>query len=128
MEIITGVERRRRWRLEEKLGIVAEAEKPGANLTEVARRHDVSRALLRKCRRQVLDGNLALPAAAQFLPVLMVAEAPALPAGPPASPRRQAASAADAVIEIGLPDGTTVKVGRDVGAVALRRVLGALRG
>ena len=30
MEIITGVERRRRWRLEEKLRIVAEAEAAGA--------------------------------------------------------------------------------------------------
>ena len=29
MEIITGVERRRRWRLEEKLRIVAELEQPG---------------------------------------------------------------------------------------------------
>jgi transposase-like protein len=30
MEIITGVERRRRWRTEDKLRIVAEAERPGA--------------------------------------------------------------------------------------------------
>jgi len=34
----------------------------------------------------------------------------------------------DEIIEITLRDGTTVRVGRDVGAVALRRVLGALRG
>jgi len=27
-----------------------------------------------------------------------------------------------------LPDGTTVRVGRDVGAATLRRVLGVLRG
>ncbi|CAH2603397.1 transposase [Rhodovastum atsumiense] len=128
MEIITGVERRRRWRLEEKLRIVAEAEEPGANLTEVARRHDVSRALLWNWRRQVRNGELALPTTAQFLPVQMVAEAPAMPAEPLALPRRQPAVAGDAVIEIGLPDGTTVRVGRDVGAVALRRVLGALRG
>ncbi len=32
MEIITGVERRRRWRCEEKLRIVAEVERPGAEL------------------------------------------------------------------------------------------------
>jgi transposase len=31
MEIITGVERRRCWRLEEKLRIVAEVEQPGAS-------------------------------------------------------------------------------------------------
>jgi len=38
MEIITGIERRRRWRLEEKLRIVAEVEQPGASFAEVARR------------------------------------------------------------------------------------------
>ena len=128
MEIITGVERRRRWRLEEKLRIVAAAEEPGANLTEVARRHDVSRALLWNWRRQVRAGNLVVPGVTQFLPVQMMAEAPTLPPASSAPPRRQPAAAGDAVIEIGLPDGTTVKVGRDVGAVALRRVLGALRG
>ncbi len=35
MEIITGVERRRRWRLDEKLRIVAEAEAPGSCCVEV---------------------------------------------------------------------------------------------
>ena len=39
MEIITGVERRRHWRLEDKLRMVAEAEQPGACFAEVARRH-----------------------------------------------------------------------------------------
>ncbi len=29
MEIISGVERRRQWRVEDKLRIVAEAERPG---------------------------------------------------------------------------------------------------
>ena len=58
MEIITGVERRRRWRVEDKLRIVAEAESP---------------------------------------------------------------------IEISLPDGTCIRVGADVGLVALRRVIAAVR-
>jgi transposase len=30
MEIISGVERRRHWRVEDKLRMVAEAERPGA--------------------------------------------------------------------------------------------------
>ena len=46
MEIITGVERRRRWRREEKLRIVAEVEQPGASFAAVARRHELSRGLL----------------------------------------------------------------------------------
>jgi transposase-like protein len=36
MEIITGVERRRRWSLEEKLRIAAETEQPGAGIAEIA--------------------------------------------------------------------------------------------
>ncbi len=46
MEVITGAERRRRWRLEEKLRIVAEVEVPVAPFAAVARRHEVSRGLL----------------------------------------------------------------------------------
>ena len=46
MEIITGVERRRRWRPEEKLRILAELDEPGVKFNDVARRHDRSRSLL----------------------------------------------------------------------------------
>src|SRR5688500_5003145 len=45
MEIITGVERRRQWRDEEKLRILAELDQPGVKISEVARRHDI------RCRR-----------------------------------------------------------------------------
>ncbi len=38
MEIITGVERQRRWRREDKLRIVAELEQPGACFADVARK------------------------------------------------------------------------------------------
>jgi transposase len=42
MEIINGVERRRRWRMKDKLRILAEID-AGARLAAVARWHDVSR-------------------------------------------------------------------------------------
>jgi transposase-like protein len=38
MEITTGVERRRQWRDEEKLRIVAELDAPGVKFSAVARR------------------------------------------------------------------------------------------
>jgi transposase-like protein len=128
VEIITGVERRRHWRVDEKLRIVAEVEQPGACFAEVARRHDVSRGLLWNWRQQVRRGTLAAPEL-QFLPVRVMPEQPAAET-PPArlSPSRKPSAAADAVIEIAFADGTTVRVGRDVGAAALRRVLGVLRG
>ena len=130
MEIITGVERRRRWRLEEKLRIVAEAERPGASFTDVARRHEVSRGLLWNWRRQVRAGVLAPEPTPAFVPVQIADDAPlpgrlALP--PPCPAPGQAAPAAKERIEIALPDGTCIRVGADVGVAALRRVMTAVR-
>lgn len=133
MEIITGVERRRRWREEDKLRIVAEAERPGARFVAVARRHEVSRGLLWTWRNQVRRGALAAEPPPSFVPVRVMADPPspapngaAAPARP-APPRRVEAAAVDGRIEIALPDGTVIRVGEEVGLAALRRVVAALR-
>jgi transposase len=76
MEIITGVERRRRWRLEEKLRIVAETEQPGASFVAVARRHEVSRGLLWNCRQQVRRGDLVPEPMPVFVPVQIMPDPP----------------------------------------------------
>ena len=137
MEIITGVERRRRWRPEDKVRIVAEAEQPGACFAEVARRHDVSRALLWAWRRQIRDHAQPVGEGGGFLPVQVVPPpatgtavitADRASVRPDRGPRRAAGSDTAGLIEIELPDGTMVRVGRDVAATALRRVLGVLRG
>lgn len=130
MEIITGVERRRRWRLEEKLRIVAETEQPGACFAEIARRYDVSRGLLWNWRSQTRRGVLAAQPPAAFLPVRVITgdggdgASPASAAAP--RPRDQQLDAGSR-IEIGLPDGTVVRVGSDVSVVTLRRVMAAVR-
>ena len=59
MEIITGVERRRRWRVAEKLRIVAEIEQAGAGIAEIARRYEISRGLLWNWRSRVRRGDTA---------------------------------------------------------------------
>jgi transposase len=129
MEIITGVERRRRWSLEEKLRIVAEAEQPGFGVAEIARRHEISRGLLWNWRSQVRRGVLRPEAPPVFLPVQTIGE-PANDHGArhvePSSVRGME-QAADGKIEITLPDGTSIKVGHDVGLVTLRRVMTVLR-
>jgi transposase len=51
--VLTGPERRRRWRPEDKMRILAEAFSPGACVEEVARRHDVSRGLIYTWRRKL---------------------------------------------------------------------------
>ena len=59
MEILVGADRRRRWRAEEKLRIVAETEQPGASFAAVFRQHEISRGLLWNWRQQVRRGALA---------------------------------------------------------------------
>jgi hypothetical protein len=44
VDVISGVERRRRWSTDQKRAIVAAAFSPGAVVNEVTRRADVSRA------------------------------------------------------------------------------------
>lgn len=133
MEIISGVERRRRWRVEDKLRIVAEAERPGACFAEVARRHEVSRSVLWSWRKEVRSGALVAEETPSFVPVQIVPERTAMAAPPSAGitappPAADAPVERDDRIEIVLPDGTAVRVLETVGTAALRRVLSALRG
>ena len=90
MTVVTGPERRRRWRPEDKLRILAEAFSPGACVDEVARRHDVSRGLIYTWRRKL---RRDLPQAAATPSALLgtgfaeavLAEEPSLVAGPGSS-------------------------------------------
>ena len=76
MEIITEAERRRRWRDEDKLRIVAEAEAPDAVFALVARRHEISRGQLWQWRGQVRRGELVpVRMAPEFIPVRVAASA-----------------------------------------------------
>lgn len=127
MEIITGIERRRRWRVEDKLRIVAETEQPGACFAEIARRYEVSRGLLWNWRSQVRRGKLTVPSASSFLPVQVVNETAAGPQ-PPLPRHSPPTAAAAGRIEITLPDGSHVQVDSTVSLAALRRVVTALRG
>ncbi len=51
--VFTGPERRRRWSEEERVQILTEAFSPGACVAQVARRHDVSTALIYTWRRKL---------------------------------------------------------------------------
>jgi transposase-like protein len=113
IEIITGVERRRRWSAAEKLRIVAETEQPGAGIAEIARRYEISRGLLWNWRSLVRHGVLRPEPQAVFVP----------PAATDADD-----AVADSRIEITLPDGSSIRVGQEISLVALRRVVSVLRG
>ena len=66
MTVLAGPERRRRWSDDERLKILAEAFSPGACVSEVARRHDVSTALIYGWRRK-LRRELSAPAPSNML-------------------------------------------------------------
>ena len=125
MEIITGVERRRRWRLEEKPRIVAEVEEPGASFAAVARWHEVSRGLLWNWRQQVRRGDSVPEPIPVFVPVQIAPDPPPMPPSP--SPALMPVQVQDARVEITLPDGTCVRVGADGGLASLRRIMAAVR-
>jgi len=113
LEVITGVARRRRWTDEEKAWIVAESLDPASTVSAVARRYGLHPSQLFVWRQQ-----LAVPAAGAapaFIPVVVAEDGAATP--------REAAGR----IEIALGP-AVVRVGADVDAAALRRVLDVVRG
>ena len=124
-EILTGPERRRRWGLEEKASIVAAMLVPGTKVSEVARRHGISRGLLYTWRREAGQQATAssLP---DLVPVVMANGGEEAPSSERERPSTAATKPA-AIIEIALPGGVRVTVHGRVEERALRAVLGALR-
>lgn len=131
-EVLSGPERRRRWSEEEKADIVAETLSPGAKVTDIARRHGVSRALIYGWRRAAcvaLDGDYtaAIPA---LVPVVVsdAGEKPESSAGgTPRICRTSAPSKQTGSIEILLPGEIRVTVRGCVEDGVLRAVMTALR-
>lgn len=73
VEVLRPVERRRRFSLEQKLAVLAEAAAPGAVISEVARRHGLLPAQVFKWRRLAALGVLGIPGASE-LPTLIAVE------------------------------------------------------
>lgn len=57
VEIITGVERRRRYSAQEKVRLVEQTMEPGMTVSAVARMHGVSPSLLFEWRRRMAEGG-----------------------------------------------------------------------
>jgi transposase len=135
-ELLGRVERRRRFSVEQKLAVLSEATAPGANISEVARRHGLVPAQVYKWRRLAELGVIGVPGASElpsFVAFEVTKDAPSLPAVVPDSkpaavddvPRRRRRKKAG-LIEIELENGRRVRVDRDVDAAALERVLDVL--
>jgi len=59
IEVITSVQRRRRWSLAEKIRIVQECEQPGMSVSYVARKYDIAPNMLFRWRRLMREGGLS---------------------------------------------------------------------
>ena len=130
VEVVTRGERRRMWSEEQKRLIVAEAMQPGALVTEVARRWGIGTGLIYTWRRQMQRGELGAMPVPAFAEVTVTPPSPMAEAEPLAPPPEVSVAADDhgaGRIEVALPCGATVRVGRDVDEAALRRVLSAVR-
>jgi transposase len=126
VEVLGGIERRRRWSVDEKMRIIEETLAPGAVVAEIARRHGIAASLVFTWRRQARvassPSTVAHLVPVRIVPAELVAEkAPSMepPSTVPIRKRR-------GPIEIKLGDGKSIRVDENVDAEALGRVLDVL--
>ncbi len=149
MEVITRVERRRRFSDEERAAVLAQCDEPGATVVGVSRRLGISASLIHGWRKTRREAERIASEPLQFItygvvadaasPEPVVALAPATPVErKSAAPAREATLAPDDLvrphpgsrpggIDIDLASGVRLSVDSYVNEKALARVLRALR-
>jgi transposase len=121
IEVLTGPGRRRKWSDDDKARIIAETAQPGAVVTEVARRWQVSPQQVFDWRRQARKALAAASAPTEPAFVPIGAEAPARSPGPAAAPAR-----ATPAVEVRLA-GAVLRVAPGTDRELLTTVLRAIR-
>jgi transposase len=112
IEVITSVERRRRWGRAEKERLVAAMTAPGASVAEIARKEGVDPSLLYRWRRQLV-------APSEVLSFVSLTAAPA-------APEAGACEAEPAAIMIEFGADVRMKIPGAPDAETLARTIGAL--
>lgn len=138
VEVITGVGRRRRWSVEEKLRIVEESLRSGVSVRSVAQRHGLNPNQLFTWRKLAREGAFA-PRPAEvpgFVPVELVAAGPCSSRPPPAVERvarslpdgavAETPGVGGALAEIELPNGVRLRVAAGIEAPVLGRLVSTL--
>ncbi len=133
VEVITRVERRRKWTDAEKAAVLAETDAPGTNVAAVARKHGIARSVVynwRSARRA--QAIAAIPGAGpvEFIPIGVIGgdQAAISPETAPVTANGPAPSAdPGGVIEVELANGARLRVDGQVNERALCRVLRALK-
>src|SRR5258706_15524888 len=125
VEVISTVQRRRRWSPEDKVAILDEAFRPGGSVASTADRHGVSRALIYLWRRQAREGEIPgvgvrEAASTPFVPVRISSVAPE----PPRQARTELRRARTPKIR--LANGRVLKVDENIDPAALARIVAVL--
>ncbi len=129
IEVITSVERRRRWSREDKEQLVAACLEPGAVLSEIARAAGIHVSQLFRWRKELCRiEEPSLQVVNTLVPVIVSEAAPAaqpaaLEAPIPSQPRRKRS---DVTIELGR--GRRVRVDSDIDTEVLGRILDCVLG
>jgi transposase len=126
-EVLSVVERRRRWTAEEKLKVLLALQEPGATVSAVADRHGVSRPLVYYWRRLARTGQMpgvsvTGVASGGFCPVHISDDAPTPQLCAPQSEPRLAR------IEVVLRNGRLLRVDVSVDPAVVARLASALDG
>jgi len=109
--ILTGPERRRSWPDGLRAEILAEAFRPGAVVSEVARRYDVSTSRIYTWRKELM-------ATPSFVEAIVTPSTPVVDA---------AAGVSDAGISVDMPCGARVRISPGASAELVTATLRALR-
>jgi len=129
IEVITSVERRRRWSREDKERLIAACFEPGAVISEVARAAGIHVSQLFRWRKelcQIVEPSMQV--SSTLVPVIVSETAPAAQSAAPETPvppqpRRKRS---DVTIELGR--GRRVRVDSDIDTEALGRILDCVLG
>lgn len=138
-EVLGRVERRRRWSVEEKLAVVMASLEPGAVVSTVARRFDVTRQQVYDWRRAARRGELGTPSGVMgFVEVVAdpstdaaVAEvevSPAVTSPESAAATTETVAAPATTVEIVLIGGRVLRAPATLPTAELRRLIGAVEG
>src|ERR1700726_1028868 len=128
VEVLGGLERRRRWSHDDKARIVEETLAPGVKVTDVARRNGVAASLVFTWSRQARTGARVGPsfAAVRIAAAVERGEENSKPPSKDDRRVRQLPSARNGLIEIDLGDRRRIRVDAQVDPEALARVLDVL--
>jgi transposase len=127
VEVVTSVERRRRWSAAEKARLVAAMVEPGVVVTEVARSAGLDASLLYRWRRELGGARKTLT----FVPVRVTPEvseacSESAPVCAPQSPSSPAPSPARSSITIAFGERVLMTIEGAPDAATLANVIGAL--